>query len=52
MGNKMGAIFGLLIVIMLIGFTIVGYNNMSEDSEETIREQNTTQSIQETIMED
>lgn len=37
---------------MLIGFTIVGYNNMNEDSNETIREQNTTQSIQETLMED
>jgi len=52
MSNKMGAIIGLIIVVMLIGFTIVGYNNMNEDSNETIREQNTTQSIQETLMED
>lgn len=52
MSNKMGAIIGLIIVVMLIGYAIVGYNNMSEDSNETIREQNTTQSIQETLIED
>lgn len=51
MSSKMGAIFGLLIVVILIGYFVIGFNSMSEDSEETIRNQNTTQSIQETIME-
>lgn len=52
MGNKMGAIFGLLIVVIFIGYAIIGYNNMSESSEETIEHQSTEGSIQETLMEE
>ena len=48
----MGAIFGLLIVVILIGAAISSYIIFSEDSEETLNQQNTDGSIQEQLMEE
>lgn len=52
MGTKMGSLTGLLIVIILIGFIIIAFVETDESSQEAVRSQNTSESIQETLMGD
>lgn len=52
MGTKLGALLGVIIVVILIAFAVYGYNTMGESGEETIRQQSTSGSIQETLIND
>lgn len=50
MGAKFGAVFGMLVIIVLIGIALMAFNDTVDDTDNTIRNQNTTESIQETLI--